>query len=163
MSLLLLAILLLACLVTIPLGFPGIWLMLAVGLGFNQLAGSGRIGWTTLIGALVLAIVAELIEFAVSAKFTTRFGGSRRAGWGAILGGFIGALVGVPIPIVGSVIGGFVGAFVGAFAAEASRREPGTSLTRVATGAMLGRVVGAALKSGFGFAIASWLLLAAWA
>ena len=34
--------------------------------------------------------------------FARRYGGSKRAGWGALAGGLIGAVVGVPVPIIGS-------------------------------------------------------------
>lgn len=162
MLLLLLAVLLLLCLAIIPLGLPGMWLMLALAFGY-QLLLPGTIGMTTLTVAVVLAIVAELLEFTIAGRFTRQYGGSRRAGWGAILGGFVGAIVGVPVPIIGSVIGGFVGAFAGAYLAERSRRDPASDATRVATGALIGRAAGAALKTGFALAIASMVLIAAYA
>ncbi len=152
---------LLACVALIPLGLPGTWIMLAAALGYNALPGAG-IATPWLIGAAALAVVAEVLEFTVAARYTTRYGGSRRAGWGAILGGFAGAIVGVPVPIVGSVIGAFAGAFVGAYVAELTRRSQHAAATRVATGALLGRAAAAAIKTAFGLAIATLLVLAAW-
>jgi hypothetical protein len=163
MALLLLAVALLGCIALIPLGLPGLWVMLGVALGFNALSASAGIGLGTLLGATALAVVAEVLEFTVAARYTTRYGGSRRAGWGAILGGIVGAVVGVPVPVVGSVVGAFVGAFAGAYVAERSRRSDASTATRVATGALVGRAVAAAIKTAFGLAIAAWLLLAAWA
>ena len=162
--LLLLALVLLACVALIPLGLPGTWIMLAAALGYDALAGTAgaRIGFGWLVVGLVLALVAEVLEFTVAARYTTRYGGSRRAGWGAILGGFAGAIVGVPVPIVGSVIGAFVGAFVGAYIAERTRRSEHSAATRVATGALLGRAAAAAIKTAFGLAIATLLIFAAW-
>ena len=158
----LLALVLLACVAIIPLGLPGTWIMLAAGLGYDLLPGDGQIGtWTLLIG-LALALVAELLEFLIAARYTTRYGGSRRAGWGAILGGFAGAIVGVPVPIIGSVIGAFVGAFAGAYVAERTRRVDHGPATRVATGALIGRAAAAAIKTAFGLAIAALLLFGAW-
>ena len=55
----------------------------------------------------------EALEWILAGRFARKYGGSKRAGWGAIIGGIVGAFVGVPIPIVGSVIGAFAGAFVG--------------------------------------------------
>ena len=166
MSLLLFALLLLVSIVIIPLGLPGIWIMLAGALGYNALvagAMAGPIGWATIIGTLLLAVVAEVLDLMLSAQYARKYGGSRRAGWGAIIGGFIGAFAGIPIPILGSVIGAFLGAFVGAFVAELTNRASGPgAATRVANGALVGRAVGAALKVGFGLAIAAWLLFAAW-
>jgi len=162
MLLLLLAIALLACIVVIPLGLPGTWLMLAAALGFNLLSTTAHIGTVTFVVAAGLALVAEVLEFTVSTRYTTRYGGSRRAGWGAIVGGIVGAIVGVPIPIIGSVIGAFAGSFAGAYLAERTNRADNAAATRVATGALLGRAAAAAIKTGFGIVIAIWLLFAAW-
>ena len=79
------------------------------------------------------------------------------------MGGIIGAFVGVPIPIIGSMIGAFVGAFAGALVAEFTNREAdASSATRVATGALLGRVAATALKMGIAFVMAVVLVTAAW-
>ena len=161
--LLLLALALFASLLLIPLGLPGTWVMLAAAFGYNALVpGAGPIASGTLVATALLALVAEVLEFTVAARYTTRYGGSRRAGWGAILGGIVGAVVGVPVPVIGSVIGAFVGAFAGAYAAEWSRKSGNAVATRVATGALLGRAAAAAVKTAFGLAIAAWLLVAAW-
>jgi hypothetical protein len=164
MAVVLLALVLLVALVLIPFGLPGTWIMLAAAVGYNVLTRGailGRIGLATLIGTGLLAVVAEVLEFALAARYTRRFGGSRRASWGAIIGGMIGAFVGLPVPIVGSIIGAFAGAFLGAFAAELTNRTGTGAATRVATGALLGRAAGAATKIGFGLAIAAWLIAAA--
>lgn len=158
MTLLLFALVLLASLVIIPLGLPGIWLMIVAALGFNYLAPGDPVSMWALGGAFIIAIGAELLEFALSGRFVKRYGGSRRAAWGAIIGGVIGAIIGVPLPIIGSVIGAFAGSFAGAFVAEMTRgAEPGVA-TRVATGALLGRAAAAALKVALGVVIAAWLL-----
>ena len=148
-------------LLMIPFGFPGTLVIFGAALCYYLLVPGGAIGLTTVVVMGILMVLAEGLEWVLTSRFTKRYGGSRRAGWGAILGGFVGAFLGVPVPIVGSVIGGFVGAFVGAFVAEWSRREPAGSPTRVATGALLGRAVGAAIKCAFGLAIAACLVLAA--
>ena len=160
--LILLALALLACVVLIPLGLPGTWVMLALALGYNVLPGGGHVGTAWLVAAAALALAAEVLEFTVAARYTRRYGGSRRAGWGAILGGFAGAIVGVPVPIVGSVIGAFAGAFAGAYVAELTRRSAHGAATRVATGALLGRAAAAAIKTAFGLAIAVLLIFGAW-
>jgi len=165
MELTLFALALLASLFLIPLGLPGTWLMIVAAIALNLLGGADdRVGIVTLIGVGVLALVGELLEFSVTGRYTRKYGGSRRAGWGAIIGGMVGAVMGVPVPIVGSMIGAFVGAFVGALVFEYTRRGADAgSASRVATGALLGRVVAAAMKVGIGFAMAVWLLFAAWA
>lgn len=161
MAVLLLAGALLLALFLVLLGLPGLWLMIGVALAYNWLAAPVfGMGSLVLVGAL--ALVAEVLEFTLSARYTRRYGGSPRAGWGAILGGFVGAFVGIPIPVIGSVIGAFLGAFVGALLLEITRAEATRgSATRVAWGALIGRVVAAAAKTGIGCAIAVILVLIA--
>jgi uncharacterized protein len=165
MEVLLLALVLVACLFLIPLGLPGLWLMLAAGFGYDLLMktpdGPDPIGIWNIAGCTVLAVLAEVAEFSLAGKYARKYGGSKRAGWGAILGGIAGAMLGVPIPIVGSVVGAFAGAFAGALVFEYMGNRNASAATRVAWGALVGRVVAAALKVGVGVAIAAWLLFAA--
>ena len=106
--------------------------------------------------------MAEVLEYTISGRYTRKYGGSSRASWGAILGGLVGAVVGVPIPVVGSLFGAFVGAFAGAFIGEltVARGERGDP-TRVATGALVGRAIAAAVKSALGLLVAVLLIGAA--
>ena len=149
-------------LVMIPLGLPGIWLMLIAGIGHRLLVTPPTIGWHTIAVLAVIAAGAEWLEFSVSGRYTTKYGGSRRAAWGAILGGLAGAFVGIPIPVVGSVVGAFAGAFGGALIGESSLERDHGKAARVATGALIGRAVATALKSLAGCLIGVWLLAAAW-
>jgi uncharacterized protein YqgC (DUF456 family) len=144
-------------LVMIPFGLPGTLVIFAAALGYYFLVPGSAIGLTTVIGVGVLMAIAEALEWILAGRFARRYGGSKRAGWGAIIGGMIGAFVGVPIPIVGSVIGAFAGAFVGAFVFEWSATKSHGVATRVAWGALIGRVVAAAIKVGIGIAMAVWI------
>ncbi len=155
------AVLLIGLLIT-PLGLPGIWLIVGAAAAYGMLTGTDAIGTQTIVGVLILAVIAEVIEFTLAARFTKSYGGSRRAGWGAIVGGIIGAIVGVPVPVIGSVIGAFVGSFAGALVAEWSRGTAPGAATRVATGALLGRAAATAAKIGIGFVMAVWVIAAAW-
>jgi uncharacterized protein YqgC (DUF456 family) len=157
---LLLALALVAGLLLIPLGLPGLWLMVGAALLYSYAKPTISV-WT--IGVLaVLALVAELIEFALSGRYARKYGGSRRAGWGAILGGIVGAFVWTPLPVIGPMIGAFAGAFVGAWLAEITAGTAVRGATRVATGALLGRIVAVAMKVGIGLVLAVWVLLAVW-
>jgi uncharacterized protein len=149
-------------LVLIPLGLPGIWLMLLAGVGHRLLITPPTIGWLTLAFLTLLAVGVEYLEFTIAGKYTQKYGGSKRASWGAILGGLAGAFVGLPIPIIGSVIGAFAGAFAGALLAEYSIEKNSDKATRAATGALVGRAVATALKSLAGCVIGGWLVAAAW-
>lgn len=149
-------------LIMIPLGLPGIWLMVLAGLVHSVAVTPPTIGTVTLVAIFVLAAVAEWLEFSVSRKYTTRYGGSSRAAWGAILGGIAGAMLGIPIPVIGSVIGAFAGSFAGALLGEYSVARDGARATQAAKGALIGRAVATALKSVTGCVIGFWLLAAAW-
>src|SRR5919205_1085939 len=122
--------------------------------------GTALLAVATLIAVLVLAFVGELVEFALSGSFARKYGGSRRAGWGAILGGIVGAIVGVPIFLIGSMVGAFLGAFVGAWVAELTLGTEVRAATRVATGALLGRIAAVAAKVGVGLVIMVWTFVA---
>src|SRR5512132_482202 len=161
MALLILAFVIALSLILIVLGFPGLWIMVATAVTYNLIVPGDPIGWVTLIAVGVLALVAELLEFSLTGRYARKYGGSRRAGWGAILGGIVGAMVGVPVPIVGPVIGAFVGSFLGALIAELTGGSSTGDAARVAKGALIGRVVSTGLKIGIGFTIGVWIFIAA--
>ena len=141
-------------LLLVPLGLPGLWLMVIGVVGYGWLTGFSSIGVATIAIVIGLALLGELLEAWVGFGLARRYGGSSRAGWGALVGGIVGALVGVPVPIIGSVIGAFVGSFAGAAVFEYSlSRIPGTAM-RAGWGAILGRAVAAATKMGLGLVIA---------
>lgn len=146
----------------IPLGLPGLWLMLAAAVGYKLLVAGAGFGWWPIVVGVFLAGAAEVLEFTLSLRYTRKYGGSRRAGWGALVGGLVGAIVGVPVPVIGSVIGAFVGSFAGALLAEYSLGRNHRVAGRSAWGAVVGRVAATAVKSALGVAVAVVLLVGAW-
>jgi uncharacterized protein YqgC (DUF456 family) len=157
-----LAVVLIGGLLLVPLGLPGLWIMLGAALLYSVLVPMSGVGAVTLVIAALLVIVAEVLEYTIAGRYTRQYGGSRRASWGAILGGLIGAVVGVPVPVVGSLAGAFVGAFAGAFVGELTvHRDLRSDPTTVAKGAVVGRAVAAAAKSGLGLLLAVVVFTAA--
>jgi uncharacterized protein len=140
----------LAGLVLIPLGLPGLWLIVLGLIGYGWLTDFSTLSAGFLALAIGLALVGELLEAWVGFRFAQRYGGSSRAGWGALVGGLVGAVFGVPIPLIGSVIGGFLGAFAGAALFEYSRARRSEGAVRAGWGAVLGRAVAAAVKMAIG-------------
>jgi uncharacterized protein YqgC (DUF456 family) len=134
----------------IPLGLPGLWVILLGIMGYGWLTDFSTLSaW--LIGlVVVLAFLGEIFESWIGFRYAQRYGGSRRAGWGALVGGLIGAVVGVPVPIIGSVIGGFLGAFLGAALFEFSHAPKTGTAARAGWGAVLGRAAAAAGKMAIG-------------
>ena len=161
MPLLTLAVVIVLSLILIVLGMPGLWVMVASAVVYNMIVPGDPIGWVTLVAVGVLALVAELLEFTLSGRYARKYGGSRRAGWGAIIGGIVGAMVGFPVPIIGPIIGAFVGSFLGALIAELTVGASPGDATRVAKGALIGRVVSTMLKIGIGVTIGIWIFVAA--
>lgn len=160
MELLILAVVLVVSLMMIPLGLPGLWIIIASAVAYMLLV-PGSIGIVTIVGIVILGVIAEVFEFTLAGQYARKYGGSRRASWGAIIGGTLGAIIGVPIPIIGPILGGFAGAFAGALLGEMSRGREAGNAPRVATGALIGRAVAAAMKTGVGVVVAAWVFMAA--
>ena len=116
MEVLILAAVLLLSLIMIPFGMPGTLVMFAAALCYKLLVPQGGIGWTSVVVVGILMAIAEGLEWTLAARFAKKYGGSRRAGWGA---------------------------------------------TKVAWGALIGRVAAAAIKIAIGFVMAVWLIAAA--
>lgn len=130
-------------LLLIPLGIPGLWVM--VGIVAAGLA-AGRVSLGIFVLLLGLAVVAEVAEWVSVDRLGRRYGGSARTFWGALLGGSIGVVVGAPVPVAGSLIGAFVGTLAGAVVATwLDTRRIGGSL-RAGWGALLGRAVAVGVK-----------------
>lgn len=148
----------LAGLVLIPFGLPGLWVIVLAILGYGWLTDFQTLTAWFLVLAIGLALAGELIEAWVGFSFARRYGGSSRAGWGALVGGLVGAVVGVPVPLIGSVIGGFVGAFAGAALFEYTRARHSETAARAGWGAVLGRAAAAAVKTALGIVMIVWAL-----
>lgn len=149
-----LGIVLMGALLLVPIGLPGLWVMLGAALLYWIVVPTGGVGLVTVLIASGVVIVAEVLEFTITGNYAKRYGGSKRASWGAIIGGIVGAVVGVPIPVIGSLIGAFVGSFAGAFIGELTvDRSTRSNPQRVATGALIGRAVASALKSALGLVV----------
>jgi uncharacterized protein len=153
-SFLLLVISSLAGLLLIPLGLPGLWVMVLGVLAYGWLTDFQAVTAGIVALVVALAVLGEVIEAWLGFRLARRYGGSSRAGWGALAGGLIGAVVGVPVPLLGSVIGGFVGSFAGAALFEYTRARQTGAAAGPGWGAVLGRAAAAAVKMAIGVVIA---------
>ncbi len=158
-------LLLLACclagLVLLPFGLPGLWVMVLGVLAYGWLTDFQSVTVALVVLVLGLAVLGEILEAWLGFRFARRYGGSSRAGWGALAGGIVGAVIGVPVPLVGSVIGGFLGAFAGAAVFDYTVARRSGAAARAAWGAVLGRAVAAAGKMALGVVIAVAALFSA--
>jgi uncharacterized protein len=138
----------------IPLGLPGLWVMVLGIIGYGWLTGFHSVGIVTIASVLLLALLGEILDNWLGFRFARRYGGSPRSGWGALVGGLVGAFIGVPIAIIGGVIGAVIGSFVGAALFELTYSRHAGTAARAGWGAVLGRVAAAAVKTGLGLVIA---------
>lgn len=157
-----LAVSFVAGLVLAPLGLPGLWVMVLGTVAYGWMTDFRTIGVVTLAVVMGLAVVGEIAEAWLGFRYARRYGGSSRAGWGALLGGIVGAVIGVPVPLIGSVIGAFVGSFAGAAAFEyLGSWRAGTALS-AGWGAVLGRAAAAAAKIALGMVMVVVVAFAIW-
>lgn len=139
-----------AALLTVPLGLPGVWIMtglLLVGVV------AGWVSWPVWGALAALALVSELLEFFVLGRMGARYGGSRRAFWGAVVGGFLGLFVGAPIPVLGSIVTGLAGTFAGAALVTLRETRSARDASRVGWGMLLARVLAVGLKVAAGLVV----------
>jgi len=123
-----------------------IWLgMLVYGLltGFESLSLSFYI-WQGLAALLVMAV-----DYFATAVGTKKFGGSRIAMWGAVIGLFVGVIILGPL---GLVFGPFLGALVG----EMLRGLPPERAIRSSIGALVGLLGGLFVKLGIEAVMIYW-------
>jgi uncharacterized protein YqgC (DUF456 family) len=150
-------VLLFACvlvgLVLVPLGLPGLWVMVLGVIAYGWLTDFHSVGPWLIALVLALAFAGEIVDWWLGFRFATKYGGSRRAGWGALIGGIVGAIVGVPVPVLGSIVGAFLGSFVGAAVFEYTREQHAGVAMRAGWGAMLGRAAAAGAKIALGLVI----------
>jgi uncharacterized protein YqgC (DUF456 family) len=144
------------------LQLPGTWLIVIASASYGWLDGWGRLGMKVVALLAVLALVGEIVEFTMGGIVARRSGGSRRAAWGAIIGGFAGmVLLSVPVPLIGTIIGGVIGCFAGAVVAELTLHDDIGRGARVGAWSAVGRVVGLVSKLAIAFAMAAVAVSAA--
>ncbi|HWQ71990.1 MAG TPA: DUF456 domain-containing protein [Desulfitobacteriaceae bacterium] len=93
-----------------------------------------------ILQTLVL-IVIFLIDFVASAVSTRRFGGSKPAVWGAIIGTILGLFILGPLGII-------IGPFLGATVTELLRGKGADQSIRVGFGSLVGILGGTVFKLG---------------
>ena len=106
--------------------------------------------WTLLLLA-VLTALTYLIEFVASALGVRKFGGSNRAMWGTVLGGFIGMFFSIP----GIILGPLVGAILG----ELSLQRTLDQASRAGFGTVIGLALGVAGKLAIGMTMIGLFLI----
>lgn len=124
---------------------PGLWMMLiGTGLYAWATASQGYVQWS-LLWLLLLAVLAEVVEFVAGGAGAKKAGASKLGMFAAMLGGIVGAIGGtfvIPVPIVGTILGACIGSFLGAMGVEYYKRQDLDHSLRVGYGAAQGRFLG---------------------
>jgi uncharacterized protein YqgC (DUF456 family) len=139
---------------------PGNWLMIIITILF-ALWQKNIFSVYTIIAAIILALIGEVLEFLAGAGGAKAAGGGKRAMAAAIIGAIVGALAGtvlIPIPIFGTLIGSALGAAIAVLIAERKAGKEMKQSLKIASGAGLGRFVGLGAKIATGIII--WLIFA---
>lgn len=146
--------------VLVLLGLPGSWLMVITTILF-ALWQKNIFGIYTIIVAVVLAFLGEVLEFFAGAGGAKAAGGGGKAMAAAIAGAIIGAFIGtvvIPVPIFGTLIGSALGAAVAVLTVERKAGKELKASLKMATGAGLGQFIGLGAKFVAGVII--WLIFA---
>jgi len=163
-SAVLLTFIYLACWVGILFNLPGAWLMILITalLKWWQPA-YVLVSWTVLMVAAGVALLGEVIEFALGAAGSRHAGGSKRGAALAIVGSLLGGIMGtaLPVPVVGTLIGACLGAFAGSFIGDLWAGRPLFPSLEAGWGAAVGRLWGTVAKLTVGAIIVVVLGLAA--
>lgn len=129
-------------------GAPVLFLGLLLGAWAEDFQYVGL--WTLLVLA-AMAMLTYAVEFAASALGVKKYGGSRRAMVGAVLGGIVGLFLGIP----GILFGPFVGAVIG----ELSMQRSLDQASRAGFGTVVGLAIGLAGKFAIGIAMIGLFIL----
>src|SRR5690606_13356409 len=129
--------------VAVLFSLPGTWLILAVAAAIELFWRPDTFSLTTLLVALGLAILAEIVVLVAAGAGAKKAGGAKRSAVGAIPGAIIGAIVGTPFfPVVGTILSGAIGAGLGAALFERTKEErTWCEIWGVGQGAAIGRVI----------------------
>ena len=154
------ALLCLGGLILSGISLSGTWLvLLAAGLlSWLRWPEFPSIG--TLIIFLLLCAAVEVLEAVAGAWGIQKRGGSKAAGWAAIVGGLIGTVAGgMFIPVLGNLLGMLLGSFGLAFWVEHARMKKTEHAAHVAFGAVIARIGIICIKLGITFILIIILII----
>ena len=149
----------LAGLVLAAISISGTWLVLAAAGLAALLTAPGQFpGSPVLLGMAAVCAAVDIIEWFAASWGVRRRGGSRAAGWFALLGTIAGALLGgMVVPILGSLVGMMLGSFALVYWTEKRRLQHATQAARIATGSVLATISVLLLKVLATSALTLWL------
>jgi len=139
-------------------GLPGTVIILIAVIIYALVTGFSKIGFGTVLILILIALVAESLEFFLGMAGAQRLGASRKGIIASVVGGIIGAAVMTPFLLgLGIIVGSFIGAFAGVFLVEYAGQRRLKPAARASYGALLGRLAGVVAK---GFCAVTMIVIA---
>ncbi|MDC0335750.1 DUF456 domain-containing protein [Pseudodesulfovibrio sp.] len=109
--------------------------------------------WNFVIILMVVAGLAEVLEFGLQAWGAGRYGASTRGNVGGIIGAVAGAIFGAPFFLgLGALLGALGGAWLGCLIAELPGKSRPDAM-QAAKGAFVGKALGFTVKTAIGASI----------
>lgn len=109
--------------------------------------------WNYVLFLIVLAGLAEGLEFFLQARYAGKYGASTRGNIGGIIGAIAGAIFGAPFFLgLGAVLGALGGAYLGCLIAEIPGKSKQEAM-HAAKGAFVGKALGFTIKTAIGACI----------
>jgi uncharacterized protein len=137
---------------SIIFGLPGTILIATDVAVYALVTGFHTIGWKVIIIMIVLAILAETLEFFIGMSVALQFGLSVKGFWASLAGSMIGATLLTPFFLgFGAIAGAFLGGFAGVFTVEMIRQQQMKPAFRAGYGMILGRIAGICAKGTLAF------------
>ena len=137
---------------SIIFGLPGTIIIAADVIIYALITGFHPIGWKVILIMIVLAILAETLEFFIGMSVALQFGLSVKGFWASIAGSMIGAVLLTPFFLgFGAIAGAFLGGFAGVFTVEMIRQQRLKPAFRAGYGMILGRIAGVCVKGSLAF------------
>jgi hypothetical protein len=148
------ALFLLLAFATHVFGLPANWFIIAILALWAWVVPYADIPLTTFALFSLAALVGEIVEFGLQSFGAHKYGATRSGNWGALGGAILGAILGAPFFLgLGALIGAVGGAYLGCLGIELLNKRPLPEARQAAVGAMLGKVLGMAIKIGIGIVL----------
>ena len=129
------------------IGIPGNAVISFNSFIYAIIKGFDEISWSFLILIIGMAVLIEFLEYLSISFASYKMGASRKAVWGAVIGGFAGAISGFFVtPVLGSVIGSMTGVFIGAVGLEWMAKRKISVALKAGAGAFLGKIGSLTIK-----------------
>lgn len=131
--------------------FPANWFIILILGGWSWFNPESGLTLNTLFVFVAVALAGEVVEFVLQTMGARKYGASSSGNWGAFVGAIGGAILGAPFFLgLGALFGAIGGAFAGCLGVELLNERSFAEAKRAAIGAMIGKVLGLAIKIGIG-------------